>query len=818
MKRFLRQCALIALLVPSLFFITASGPNFLLTSQAAPAAQRTERLYFAPTGQWVGEKFLEYWQSHGGLPIFGYPLTPAFYEGGYTVQYFERSRFELHPEYAGSPYEVSLGQLGRERLKKEARAVPRPTADNSGPGDLVFPETGYKTSGAFLDYWRQYGGLAQFGFPITPELKDEGDGRTVQYFERARFEMHPEYAGTPYEVLLTLLGRERAAGLDSTLRDRWSPDEHAGLLRMIDMPDEVQVLTPVEVQSDVSGELRVLGGDNRLYARYPIEADVPLTFYAAGAPGPQSLMLYYKGQVVAAGWAAFKVATPQVGIQSGDPVWDGLYPRVKGFLEADAVDYTSPDNKPVHGYRSPDNSALWLRDHIHQSKGFKFFEKNMRSALDYFATTQRPDGSFDDYIFHTPATPVFKRQIEIEADREYLFVEGVWTAWQATGDDEWLRTMLPVMERGLEHMWSDPRRWSTEYGLIKRAFTIDTWDYEQGSDGGDTRRTLDDKTRWSIMHGDNTGAYHSARLLANMERYFARWGQGAAWDTRADKLLQNLNRVSWNGSFYIHQVHLTPVDDSGVNESMQLSLSNAYALNRGTLAENQATALIKQYQVRRIVNGSRIFSEWYSIDSPFAATFGPPGEYANGGVMPLVGGELARGAFRYGFEAYGADILKRYWGLLDKTGGSYLWYHPDGRPGIGTPETLSTDGWGSSAMLNALTEGLAGVEDEGKLYQHVLLSPKWSATDRTSARVTLGYGASGAYFAYTWQRNSDGSIMLTWGGRETSEVHLHMMLPAGFAPKQPLLGGTSVSFHTVKIGDSSYLDATLPGIGQIIFR
>jgi hypothetical protein len=30
----------------------------------------------------------------------------------------------------------------------------------------------------------------------------------VQYFERARFEYHPEYAGTDHEVLLGLLGSQ----------------------------------------------------------------------------------------------------------------------------------------------------------------------------------------------------------------------------------------------------------------------------------------------------------------------------------------------------------------------------------------------------------------------------------------------------------------------------------------------------------------------------------------------------------------------------------------------------------------------------------
>jgi hypothetical protein len=32
----------------------------------------------------------------------------------------------------------------------------------------------------------------------------------VQYFERNRFEWHPEYAGTPSEVLLGLLGVDAA--------------------------------------------------------------------------------------------------------------------------------------------------------------------------------------------------------------------------------------------------------------------------------------------------------------------------------------------------------------------------------------------------------------------------------------------------------------------------------------------------------------------------------------------------------------------------------------------------------------------------------
>src|SRR5690349_23029603 len=70
-----------------------------------------------------------------------------------------------------------------------------------------FPETGQTVGGRFLAYWNTHGGLAQQGYPISAEMREvsETDGKpyTVQYFERAVFELHPENA-PPNDVLLTL--------------------------------------------------------------------------------------------------------------------------------------------------------------------------------------------------------------------------------------------------------------------------------------------------------------------------------------------------------------------------------------------------------------------------------------------------------------------------------------------------------------------------------------------------------------------------------------------------------------------------------------
>src|SRR5439155_5115616 len=72
---------------------------------------------FQETGHWVGGKFWQYWQQHGGLAQQGYPLSDEFTEVSetdgkpYMVQYFERAVFEAHPENA-PPNDVLLSLLG----------------------------------------------------------------------------------------------------------------------------------------------------------------------------------------------------------------------------------------------------------------------------------------------------------------------------------------------------------------------------------------------------------------------------------------------------------------------------------------------------------------------------------------------------------------------------------------------------------------------------------------------------------------------------------------------------------------------------------
>jgi hypothetical protein len=53
------------------------------------------------------------------------------------------------------------------------------------------------------------------------------------------------------------------------------------------------------------------------------------------------------------------------------------------------------------------------------------------------------------------------------------------------------------------HWKFDEKSWYKEYGVVKRPFTIDTWDFVYDTDT--SNRSIEETTRMSIMHGDNSG-------------------------------------------------------------------------------------------------------------------------------------------------------------------------------------------------------------------------------------------------------------------------------------------------------------------------
>lgn len=180
----------------------------LVPATVAPA--QTDQRCFPETGQCIAGAIRVYWERNGGLAVFGFPITAQAQEAvegqALQVQWFERDRLEIQATGA-----VTAGRLGVERLVQLGTPwetlPPAPDTATSGPCRL-FPETRHALCPPFRAFWERNGGLERFGLPVSEQFETtlEGKQYNVQYFERRRFELHPELGADT--VLLGLLGRE----------------------------------------------------------------------------------------------------------------------------------------------------------------------------------------------------------------------------------------------------------------------------------------------------------------------------------------------------------------------------------------------------------------------------------------------------------------------------------------------------------------------------------------------------------------------------------------------------------------------------------
>lgn len=461
-------------------------------------------------------------------------------------------------------------------------------------------------------------------------------------------------------------------------------------------------------------------------------------------------------------------------------------------------------------------SKNWIRDHVHEMKAFMHWDYNLASFLEFILETQREDGQFFELIKQMddphwrfvsedcyrlyPADNLSLVRLELEADVEYLVVEGARQYYRVTGDLDWVRRFLPRLEKGIYYVLSDKKRFDDAHGLAIRPLTIDTWDFTDDSRSHEDRRIHPGETM-AAMHGDNTGLYQAMCQLAFFRRKLGDEAAAAAWETRAEALKTAIFRYLWNGRFFVHQFPVNgPATDE--NEAHRLSLSNAYALNRGILTLAQSRAVIDEYRRRRQTTSA--FAEWFTIDPPYASfcDYGP-GEYVNGAISPFTAGELAKAAFSCGCESYGWDILSRFMSMMERDKAIYFLYSPrDSLPQGGGPSA-----WGAAALLSAVDEGLAGVVDEDAGYRTLRFSPRFPITGYTELRYFTGYEMTAAYVDIRYILTEQGLRYDLISPAET--VHAHLLLPSGTAAKAVLADGVSSAFTPVCVGDSHYVDLTL---------
>lgn len=259
--RVVRIAQYASLLIIAGMILAATAPGLSL-------AQDDQRC-FPETGYCISGTIRTYWEANGGLSVFGYPLGEQHEEmiegAPYQVQVFERNRLEIHPENAGTLYHVLLGRLGATPVDAAvaANSWTPPAAETQKDGCVLF-STGWNVCGDILKTFLASGlemsdgkaglsaddSVALFGLPVTPQVTMDIDGKqyTVQWFERARFELHPENEA-PYNVLLGLLGKETAEGTNQA--PALAVAEDTGTPQPTETPQPVETPIPSETPQPI---------------------------------------------------------------------------------------------------------------------------------------------------------------------------------------------------------------------------------------------------------------------------------------------------------------------------------------------------------------------------------------------------------------------------------------------------------------------------------------------------------------------------------------------------------------------------------------
>lgn len=458
-----------------------------------------------------------------------------------------------------------------------------------------------------------------------------------------------------------------------------------------------EVIRPLDtllVMSSIPCTLNVYDGGGKTYVTVPVDKTV--SFVVGGKPGMhKAILLDKRGEVLRTFTFQMEPATKISDRGKFENLFHLLY---KGMC------VYSPDGTETYYFRGKEYKVFvpWVLDNDQTNKGMRYFSPYGSDMIDVFSEVQREDGMIYSFIRNSERpgyydlaygstnfvkrydTVLFVRQPN-ENHVEYLFVDLLYQCWKATGDDRWMQSKLASAARALDYNVTDSLRWSKRFGLLKRPYTIDSWDFQVDDEYTPkdaltpTMCVVPGKTKFGIFYGDNTGYAQACEYLAEMFAHAGDQASAAKYRQRAREIRERLNALAWNGRFFTHFIDEDPSvkRNLGVEEKSQISQSNAYSVNRG-LPYEQNVAIIETYLdlKRHLPPGSP--GEWYAIYPPFEKGFGGHNEkwqYMNGGVAGHAAGELARGAFENGYEWYGTDILLRLLDLGNRYGnGSRIWF------------------------------------------------------------------------------------------------------------------------------------------------
>ena len=122
-------------------------------------------------------------------------------------------------------------------------------------------------------------------------------------------------------------------------------------------------------------------------------------------------------------------------------------------------------------------------------------------------------------------------------------------------------------------------------------------------------------------------------------------------------------------------------------------------------------------------------------------------------------------------------------------------------------ETGGPVAWGAAAILSAIDQGLAGIQDTDTLYRTMRFAPRWAVTEHAEGRYLTGYEVSKKKIDVRWTFKDAGFRYRL--ECPSMRVDAHLLVPSGKRPARLLVNGRATPFRLVDVFGSLYVDATV---------
>jgi len=541
--------------------------------------------------------------------------------------------------------------------------------------------------------------------------------------------------------------------------------------------DEVRVTFGCQNAPSEAFVFKTYDGAGRSYHRKEVTASdgvAEFSMLAGGTPGLHAIRVFKQGanenSFHCLRMGSFVLEAQTIAWADGTDIDDFF--RWLGDSLASCLDWVLYDGRWVAGDKAADNSPMNLAYPRFRLDSTVYLEQAevLKGHIDLCYRYQKSDGSLHDHIYGdgSPGREGKRAIRSMMADLETGLIINVYQVWMATGDTEWMKSLMEAMLRSWRYATTSPDLWSEEYGLIRKPHTADEWDFQMG-DGSCFRN---ENSKYVVACCDGVRLPRAADALAAMLDAFDRREEARSLRKFANDARKRANDLLWDGAKYRHHQHIDPVDHGGCDEDAQLAMSNTWACNDGLADHEQAVSIIEEYRRRLEQTGDRY--PWWSLQPGYPEGHfpgKPPGFYANGGLFPWVGGQLCRACFQHGFESRGWCLFREFWEQVKSDHGACVtWYTLDGRAAANTPWTTNYDAWGIASWGQATIEGLVGIVPTAPAFERCRCVPQWTAGDVKQAKACVAMPASRSYFAYTYAADGGGVVVRFTGSGNEVEV------------------------------------------------